>query len=106
MSNLSNDLDKFLKSDGIRIFIESGTVWTEPWEPLTVDDIDDFADMDLKGLGEDALEDLMDKVEDLQSDLEDEEPKEGEEHDLWEDRISECEDFIDRIQECIDSMEE
>ena len=48
MSNLVNDLDKFLKTDGLRILIESGAVRTEPYEPLTVDDIDDFAEMGWK----------------------------------------------------------
>ena len=42
MSNLSDDLDRFLKTDGIRILIESGTVRTEPYEPLTEDDIENF----------------------------------------------------------------
>ena len=93
MGSLSNDLEKFLKFDGVRILIESGAVRTEPWESLKVEDIDDFAGMELKGLNEEALEDLMDKVEDLRSELEDDEPEESEEHDLWEDRISECEDF-------------
>ena len=33
MSNLTNDLDRFLKTDGLRILIESGAIRTEPYEP-------------------------------------------------------------------------
>ena len=101
MSNLSSDLDKFLRTDGIRILIESGAVRTEPYEPLTVNDIDDFADMDLDRLSADDLEDLLDKAEDLLIDLEDDAPENenSDEYSLWSSRLSETEDFIDRIRE-------
>ena len=33
MSNLSEDLDRFLKTDGIRILIESGVIKTDPRNP-------------------------------------------------------------------------
>lgn len=108
MADLTNDPDKFLKTDGLRILIESGVVRTEPYEPLTVDDIDDFADMDLDELDADHLEDLLDRAEDLRDELEDDEPDDegSEEHDIWEDRLSETEDFIDRIQDRLDELED
>ena len=108
MADLTNDLDKFLKTDGLRILIESGVVRTEPYEPLTVDDIDDFADMNLDGLDADHLEDLLDSAEDLRDELEDDEPEDedSEEYNLWSDRLSETEDFIDRIQGRLDELED
>ena len=39
MNNLASDLEKFLRSDGLRILMESEGVRTEPYEPLTEDDI-------------------------------------------------------------------
>ena len=107
MASLTSDLDKFLKTDGLRILVESGAVRTEPYEPLTVDDIDDFAEMDLENKTTEDLEFLLDRAEDLLDELEDEEPNDGsEEHDLWENRLSETEDFIDRIQDRLDEPED
>ena len=108
MASLTSDLDKFLKTDGLRILVESGAVRTEPYEPLTVEDIDDFADMSLDELDTDHLEDLLEKAEDLRDDLEDEEPDDenSNEYDLWSNRLSETEDFIDRIQERLDELED
>ena len=108
MASLTNDLDRFLKTDGLRILIESGVVRTEPYEPLTVDDIDDFAAMDLDEIDADHLEDLLEKAEDLRDELEDGEPDDegNEEHNLWENRLFETEEFIDRIQDRLDELEE
>ena len=55
MGSLTSDLDRFLKTDGLRILIESGAVRTGPWEPLTADDIEDFAFMNLDALDRDTL---------------------------------------------------
>ena len=73
-----------------------------------MEDIDDFADMDLDELDTDHLEDLLDKAEDLHDDLEDDEPDnpESEEYSLWAYRLSENMDFIYRIQERLDELEE
>lgn len=92
MGSPANDLDKFLKTDGLRILIESGAVRAEPYEPLTVDDIDDFAAMDLDNLDENLPEDLPDKAEDLRDELENDEPdnEDSEEHDLREDRLNQA----------------
>ena len=108
MAGLTNDLDKFLKTDGLRILIESGAVRTEPYEPLTVDDIDDFADMDLDEPCTDRLEDLLDMAEDLRDELESDEPgdEDSDEYSLWCDRLSETEDFIDRIRDRLDELED
>ena len=108
MSSLTNDLDRFLKTDGLRILIESGAVRTEAYKPLTMEDIGGFAAMDLDSLDADRLEDLLDRAEDLLDELEDDEPGGGdsEAHDLWEDRLSETEDLIDRIRDRLDELEE
>ena len=107
MGKLEDDLDKFLKTDGVRIVIDSEGAKAEPYEPLTVEDINDFAAMDLDGLDKDDLEDLMDKAEELQDTLEDDEPddEDSEEYDLWEARLTETEIFIDRIQDRLDELE-
>ena len=108
MSSLTNDLDRFLKTDGLRILIESGAVRTEAYKPLTMEDIGGFAAMDLDSLDTDRLEDLLDRAEDLLEELEDGEPDGGdsEAHGLREDRLSETEDLIDRIRDRLDEPEE
>ena len=113
MSSLTDDLDRFLKTDGLRIIFDSKGVRTEPYEPLTVNDIDDLSSMDLDKLDTDHLKDLMGKAEDLRDNLDDDEPdddepddEDSEEYDLWEDRLSEVEDFIDRIQDRLDELED
>ena len=40
MINLERDLDKFLRTDGLRILIESGAVVKRPGKPLTIIDPD------------------------------------------------------------------
>ena len=108
MGNLKNDLDRFLKTDGIRILIESGVVRGEPWEPLTVDDIDDFFAMNLEDLDTARLEDLQKKAEDLLDELEDAEPggENSEEYETWEERVEETERLIRRIRDRLDELEE
>ena len=107
MGNIQDDLDKFLKTDGIKIFTDAGGIRNKPCEPLTTDDIDDFSSMSLEGLDEAGLKDLLGKAEDLRDDLEDEEPEEeSEEHDLWEDRFTETDNFIDRIQDRLDELKD
>ena len=100
MGSLTSDLDRFLKTDGLRILLESGAVRAEPYKPLTVDDIGGFAAMDLETLDTNRLEDLLEKAEDLRDTLEEQEPgiENSAEHDLWENRLSETEDFIDRLR--------
>ena len=108
MGNPNDDLDRFLKTDGLRILIESGAVRTEAYKPLTMEDIGGFAAMDLDSLDADRLEDLLDRAEDLLEELEDGEPDGGdsEAHGLREDRLSETEDLIDRIRDRLDELEE
>lgn len=108
MGNLRDDLDRFLRTDGIRILMDSDGIRTEPYDPLTEDNIDDFSSMNLEELGTDSLEDLLEKAEDLLDDLESDEldDDESEDHSLWEDRISETEDFIDRIRNRISELED
>ena len=107
MGNLSDDLDRFLKTDGLRIVFDSQGIRTETYEPLTEEDIDDFDSMDLSNLNEEELENLYDKADALRDDLEDKEPEDegSKEYSLWEDRLSATEDFIDRIEERLDDLE-
>lgn len=51
---------------------------------------------------------LLDLAEDLLDELEDEEPDDenSNEYDLWSNRLSETEDFIDRIQGRLDEPED
>lgn len=108
MGSLSDDLERFLRSDGIRILVESGTVKVEPYESLTENDIDDFDSMDIENLNLDDLEYLLDRVEDLQDTLEEKEPEdeESEAHACWDDQMSKTENFIDEIRDRIDDLED
>ena len=109
MGCLNDDLEKFLKSDGIRIIMDTEGVRTEPFIRLTEDDIDEFDySMDLENIDADDLDRLQDQVDDLRDEIEDREPEDedSEEHDLWEDRLSKVEDFLDNIRECLDELEE
>lgn len=107
MGNLSDDLDRFLKTDGLRIVYDSHGVRIETYEPLTEEDIEDFDCMDLSNLNEDELEDLFDKADELRDDLEDKEPEDedSKEYNLWKTHLSATEEFIDRIQERLDDLE-
>ena len=101
MGNPSDDLDRFLRSEGRRILMESGEAPAKPYEPLTCEDIDDFAHMNLENLDKDALKDLLYKAEELRDALEEQEPEDqkSEEHSHWEALLSEVEDFVDRVRE-------
>ena len=108
MGNLKDDLEKFLKTDGVRILIESGSMKIEPYEPLTEEDIDCLEEIDLGNMDQDALEALLDKLEDLQDTMEDEEPddEDSEEYGQWEDNVSRIEDLLSAVQERLDDLEE
>ena len=101
MSCLYDDLEKFLKSDGIRILMDSGAVRVRRFDPLRAEDIENLEAMDLGGMSREELEELQERAEDLLDELEDSEPEDegSEEHDGWEDQFSDVEEFIDRIQE-------
>ncbi len=107
MGCLNDDLERFLKTDGIRMMASSKKSAAD-CEPLTEEDIDDFDSMILEGLDKGSLEDLMSKAEDLMDELEDREPKneDSAEYDLWEDRLCAVEDFIDRIGELVEEQDE
>ena len=94
--------------EGIKIIVDDKGVRTEAYEPLTEEDIVDFGDMVLDELDEDSLEDLLEKAEELQDDLEEEEPEDedSEEYGLWEEKLSEVADFIDRIRDRLDELED
>ncbi len=92
MSNISDDLDKFLKSDGVRIIMDRNGNRTEPYTAPTIDGYGRITDIDPDGMDENALNDLLDKAEDIKSDL--------------EDQLDDIEELIDRIEERLDEMEE
>ncbi len=107
MGCLNDDLERFLKTDGFRMMMDSGRKTASDGEPLTEEDIEDLDSMILENLNKGALEDLMTKAENLRDDLEDREPEDEDsgEYDLWEDRLCAVEDFIDRVGERIEELE-
>ena len=107
MGNPSDDLDRFLHSEGRRILAESGEAPAKPYEPLTCEDIDDFVYLNLERLDKEALDDLLYKAEELRDNLEKQKPEEAvsEEHSRWEEKLIEVEDFVDRVRECLGSWE-
>ena len=104
MGNPTDDLDRFLKTAGIRI---AGGMQAGPFEPLAVDDISRFASMDLKSMGRNELASLQYRLEDLRDDLEDREPadKSSEEYRLWDRRLCAVEDFLDRVLDRLEDQE-
>ena len=108
MSCLNDDLEKFLKSDGIRSLMDSGILRIRQANPLSEEEIEELAAVDLDGMSREELEELQDQAEDLLDNLEDEEPEDedSEEYNDWEGRFSDVEDFIERIGELLDGMNE
>ena len=92
MSNLSDDLDLFLKSDGVRIIMDKNGTRTEPYTAPTIEGYGRITDIDPESMDESTLNDLLDKAEDIKSDL--------------EDQLSDIEDLIDRIEDRLDELEE
>ena len=108
MNSLYNDLERFLKTDGIRIITESGCLRSEPPEPLTPEDIASFDSMDLKSMDRNRLKILLDQLDCLLDTLEKEEPEKDdhEAHSLWEEQLSETEGFMDEVQDRLDEPEQ
>ena len=92
MGNISDDLDKFLKTDGVKIIMDSNGTRLEPWEPLSIDGFGPIDSIDPESLNQEELKSLLDKAEDLRSEL--------------EDQLSEVEDLIDCAEERLDKLEE
>ena len=100
MGNMIDDLDKFLKTDGIRILTDSGAIRAEPHKPLPDSSMEDLTFLSPDGPNADQLTGLLAQAEGLRDDLICEGPA-GESEDariLWNDRLSRTEDFIDRIR--------
>jgi len=104
MANITNDLDRFLKTDGVRILEESGALHPDFGDPLTMEDIDDFSSMNLENLTADDLEDLIMKVTDVLDELTRNGPA-AETDELRNYRISETRAFRDRILRQLDVLE-
>ena len=107
MGCLNDDLERFLKTEGVRMMMASEKKSAADCEPLTEEDIEDLDSMILEGLDKAALEDLMAKAENLRDDLEDWEPEDEDSggYGLWEDRLCAVEDFIDRVGERVEELE-
>ena len=108
MGNLDKDLEKFLKSDGMRILMESGIVSVRCSDPLSEEEIDALDSTDLDTMSREELEELQDRAEDLINELEDSEPEDedSQEHSDWEDKLSDIEGLIDQIEEKLAEGEE
>ena len=94
MGSLSDDLDRFLKTDGIRIIMDAGGICTEPLRLLTEEELRNFQSIDISSMNAEELEDLRFRLEDLLD-----EPEEQE-------RLSEIEDFLDKVTEYLDELED
>ena len=107
MGCLIDDLDRFLRTEGIRIVAGSGGI-RAGGVPLSEEDIDGLSSMDLDGKDRADLEDLLDSAEDLRDDLEDLPPEEesSEEYALWDSCLANLVNFIDRVLERLDAPEE
>ena len=108
MSCLNDDLEKFLKSDGLRSLMDSGAIRVRTFDPLDENDIEELDSMDLDVMSQEELEELADRAEDLLDVLEDREPEDRdcEEYGTWEEKLSDVEAFIGRIREQLDEMNE
>ena len=103
MGSLTDDLDRFLKTDGVRIVTGSKGIKAELLSPLAEEDIPSFASMDLEAMTEDKLEALQYRLEDLRDSMEDREPGDRTGDRAWDTRLCEVEDFLDRV---LDRLEE
>jgi len=107
MGSLYNDLEKFLKTDGIRIAMESGCLRSEPPEKLTPGDIASFDSMDLEIMDRNRLKTLLDQLDFLLDALEGKEPEEDHEaHSIWKEQLSATESFMDEVQDRLDELEQ
>ena len=108
MAQMDNNLEKFLKTEGLRIIFDANGIQEETYTPLSVEDIPSFGGMDLESMDAEDLDLLRDQLEDLLDTLEEDEPEEedSEVHDQWEEQISSVESFLDEVRDCLDRAEE
>ena len=108
MDELYNEPGCETEKECVRITIDANGIREETYEPLTMEDIDDLDCMYLDELNLEDLEDLLSKAEDLLDEVDELEPEDedSEDHDLWEARFSEVENFIDRINSRIGDLED
>ena len=76
MAQMDNNLEKFLKTEGLRIIFDANGIREKTFTPLTVEDIPNFENMDLESMDLEDLENLLDQLEDLLDTLEEDEPEE------------------------------
>ena len=108
MGCLSDDLDRFLKTEGIRILSFPGRNRTGSWRPLSEEETEGFRSIHPETFGSGDLECLMDRLDVLLDALERREPKDrnSEAYSQWEDRMWETERLMDRVQDCLDAAYE
>ena len=108
MAQMDNNLEKFLKAEGLRIIFDANGIREKTFTPLTVEDIPKFEDMDLESMDAEDLDLLRDQLEDLLDTLEEDEPdeEEGDAYDRWEEQIDAVESFLDEVRDCQDGAEE
>ena len=92
MSTIDKDLERFLKTDGLKIVMNSAGTRVEPYKPLTIEGYGSVSAINPEELDADSLQDLLDKAEDIQSAL--------------EDQLSDIEDLSDRVQDRLDELED
>ena len=92
MCSLREDLDRFLKTDGARIIMNSDRTRVKPYQPPVIDGYGTVSEIDPEDLDEDSLKDLLVKAQNLQSEL--------------EEQLSDTEDLIDRILDHLDEPDE
>ena len=99
MGSPTDDLDRFLRTEGLRILRESGALRAAAPPPLAEEDTADFRAMNLESMGAVELETLLDRLEDLLDVLEDREPGDPDsgEYEIWDSRLSETEALLDRV---------
>ena len=105
MGSRTDDLDRFLKTDGIRILRDSGFFRAKPAVPLTVQEL---AALDPRRLDRQSLGDLLDRAEDLLDAVEDSEPKNrrGKAHAVWEEQFWQTAKSVRSLRESLSGLPE
>ena len=85
MGSLTEDLDRFLKTDGIRILGNRKPVRSRPPVSLTENSVRSPGSADLKSMNKKELEDLYSRLKNLQARL--------------ENRLCHIENLMDRIED-------
>lgn len=104
---MADKIKEFLNSEGGKKLVEEGIVRVVESEPLTIEDLDDFDDLNLEIMDTETLQDYLSSLEDLQEEYEAEEPddEEDEEYDEWEENMNRIQMAIETVQDRLDEIE-